>query len=159
MNGLLIRPYRMGDAKPLGKLFHNAVRYGAKDHYTRRQRMAWSPKPRACQLWAIELYSPNVDTFVAEWGGRAVGFMTLAPETGHLDFAYVAPNLRGAGVANALYHMIEGRARTVGLRRLETEASHMAERFFLRRGWHLLARQEVVRNGIKIPNARMEKYL
>jgi putative acetyltransferase len=42
---------------------------------------------------------------------------------------------------------------------LETEASKLAERFFMRRGWHLVARQSVDRGGVAIPNAVMRKPL
>jgi putative acetyltransferase len=55
--------------------------------------------------------------------------------------------------------MIEGRARVHGHTRLETEASLLAEPFFARHGWRVLQRQEVERDGVKIPNAVMEKRL
>ena len=73
--------------------------------------------------------------------------MTLDLSTGWLDFAYVAPEAMGQGVAETLYAVLEGRARAAGLTRLETEASLLAERFFARRGWRIEKRQEVERNG------------
>ena len=72
MNGLLIRPYRTGDAAPLGKLLHQAVRNGTGRHYTHTQRVAWSPKPRSGPLWVAELCPPNADTLVAEWRAHPV---------------------------------------------------------------------------------------
>jgi putative acetyltransferase len=157
MNGLLIRPYRDNDTGTLADLFHRAVRDGTARHYSAEQRSAWSPSPPDTPRWTARL--SEAQTMVAERDGTAVGFMTLDPRTGFLDFAYVAPEVMGQGVAEILYAVIEGRARVAGLTRLETEASLLAERFFVRRGWHLVRRQEVERNGIRIPNAVMEKVL
>jgi putative acetyltransferase len=157
MNGLLIRPYRGDDAPALAAVFHSAVRTGAGRHYSAKQRAAWSPEPPSGDEWQARLAQP--DTMVAELDGAAVGFMTLDMTTGYLDFAYVAPGVMGKGVAETLYAVVEGRARVAGVAQLSTEASRLAERFFLRRGWQLVARQKVERRGVKIPNARMEKRL
>jgi putative acetyltransferase len=59
--------------------------------------------------------------------------------------------------AAALYAVIEGRARAMGLGRLQTEASRVAEPFFRARGWVVLHRQVVKRRFIGLPNALMEK--
>ena len=85
--------------------------------------------------------------------------MALDVEQGLLDLAYVHPEHVRVGHASALYAVIEGRARRAGLARIETEASRLAEPFFLAQGWRVLARQEVERQGVLIPNARMEKEL
>ena len=88
-----------------------------------------------------------------------VGFMTLNPDTGYLDLAFVLPELMGKGVAATLYAMLESRARAAGLTRLTTEASLLSEPFFLREGWRLVRRQEVERSGARLSNALMEKSL
>ncbi len=76
-----------------------------------------------------------------------------------LDFAYVHPAFARKGVGDALYAVVEGRARSVGVTRLRTEASLVAEPFFVRHGWRVVQRQEVVRNGVALRNAVMEKAL
>ena len=55
--------------------------------------------------------------------------------------------------------MLEGRARALGLTRLDTEASLLAEPVFLRLGWQVIKRQDVVRRGVSLRNAWMEKKL
>ncbi|NKX44667.1 GNAT family N-acetyltransferase [Roseicyclus persicicus] len=157
MNGLLIRPCRVTDAPGLADLYHRAVREGTGRHYDAAQRAAWSPAPPQGEDWRRRLV--EAQTMVAEQGDRLLGFMTMDMDTGFLDFAYVAPEAMGQGVAETLYAVLEGRARVAGLTRLETEASLLAERFFLRRGWRVLRRQEVERHGVRIPNAVMEKSL
>lgn len=157
MNGVIIRPYRPADAIPLATLYHRAVRDGAADKYDVQQREAWSPAPPTGEEWRARV--EEAVTIVAERDGALLGFMTIDIETGYLDFAYVAPEVMGQGVAASLYAVIEGRARVKGHTVLETEASLLAEPFFRRHGWRVLARQEVEVHGVKIPNARMEKRL
>lgn len=157
MNGLIIRPYRPADAIPLATLYHRAVRDGAAGKYDDAQREAWSPAPPTSEGWRARV--EEAETVVAELNGALLGFMTLDMEAGYLDFAYVAPEVMGQGVASSLYAVIEGRARVKGHIVLETEASLLAEPFFRRNGWRVIKRQEVERNGVKIPNARMEKRL
>jgi len=157
MKGLSIRDARAEDTLPLGKLMHDAVHGGAAAHYDRAQRDAWCPVPPCGPEWAARL--AGADTVVAELQGRLVGFMSLDLRTGVLDLAYVRADLRGTGVAATLYAVVEGRARAAGLSELQSEASLLAERFLLRRGWQRVARQTVERGGVSIPNARMEKSL
>jgi putative acetyltransferase len=157
MNGLIIRPCRVTDAPGLAALYHRAVREGAAAHYTEAQRAAWSPAPPNGEEWRRRLV--EADTILAERADRLLGFMTLDLGTGWLDFAYVAPEAMGQGVAETLYAVLEGRARAAGLSRIETEASLLAERFFTRRGWLVEKRQEVERNGVRLPNAVMAKSL
>jgi putative acetyltransferase len=157
MNGVIIRPYRPADAIGLASLFHRAVQEGTVQHYDAAQREAWCDSPPTNAAWRARV--EEADTIVAEKDGVHLGFMTMDMETGYLDFAYVAPNVMGQGVASALYAVIEGRARVRGHARLETEASLLAEPFFRRNGWRVVKRQEVERGGVKIPNAAMEKRL
>ena len=157
MKGLTIRDYRSEDAAPLAELFFDAVQRGAAGHYDATQRAAWCSVPPSGARWSDRL--GQADTVVAEHDGRLVGFMTLDPVRAYLDLAFVAPDMMGKGVAGPLYAVLESRARAASLTRLSTEASLLAERFFRRQGWQLVTRQVVERNGVSIPNARMEKQL
>lgn len=157
MNGLILRSYRPTDAIGLASLYHRAVREGAASKYDDAQRVAWSPDVPTHEGWRARV--EEAMTVVAERDRALLGFMTLDIGTGFLDFAYVAPEVMGKGVAGALYAMIEGRARVRGHTRLETEASLLAEPFFIRQGWRVVSRQEVERSGVKIPNVVMEKRL
>lgn len=157
MNGLIIRPCRVTDAPGLAALYHRAVHEGAAGHYDAAQRAAWSPAPPTGEDWRRRLI--EAQTIVAEQADGLLGFMTLDQRTGWIDFAYVAPEAMGRGVGETLYAVLEGRARAAGLTRLETEASLLAERFFLRRGWSVLQRQEVRRHGVGLPNTAMAKTL
>ena len=157
MTDVLIRPYRAGDAGALARVFHRAVRHGTGPHYTALQRVAWSPRPTDGSDWHARLSA--IHTVVAELPRGPVGFMALSAEEAFIDFAYVDPSVRGQGVAAALYAVVEGRARALGLRHLQTEASRVAEPFFAGRGFAVVRRQRVRRHLIGLPNAVMEKDL
>ena len=151
-----VRSYRDGDANALGEVFHRSVREGAVSRYDAAQVAAWSPDVPSGEAWAARL--AGAETVVATEGGLPVGFMSL-DVAGYLDLAFVVPEVMGRGVADALYAVLEGRARVAGQVCLTTEASLLAEPFFARHGWRVVARQEVERRGVTLKNARMEKRL
>lgn len=154
---LVVRSFDPGDAEPLGRLFHRAVREGAAAHYDADQRAAWSPAPPDGAGWTARL--AEAETVVAEQAGEIVGFMSLVVTSGYLDLAYVAPEVMGGGVADALYAVLETRARCAGPGHMTSDASELARPFFERHGWQVIARQEIVRGGVTMHNYRMEKTL
>ncbi len=157
MSDVWIRGLRPGEADALGLLFHRAVREGAASAYDAAQRAAWSPEPPCGPDWAGRL--ERAVTLVAESEGVPVGFMSLEPDTGLLDLAFVLPEWQGRGVASRLLAVLENRARALGLRGLSVEASALARPFLLRHGWRDGPRQEVERGGVCLHNFAMTREL
>lgn len=151
-----IRAYRPGDADGLAHVFYRAVREGALGAYTSAQVAAWSPKPPKGAAWAQRL--STVRTFVADENGTPIGFMTL-DDDGYIDLAFVLPEHMGRGVGASLYARLEDHASTHAMPRLTTQASLLAEPFFLRRAWSVTKRQTITRHGVELPNAWMAKPL
>ncbi len=147
-----VRPYRAEDAGVLGAVFFEAVRIGAAPKYTAEQREAWAPERPSAGVWAARL--AGLVTLVAEGDSGVLGFMALRGD-GYLDLAFLRPDQRGKGVADALLRAVLDEARARGLTRLTTEASAMARSFFLRHDWQDLGAQEVVRRGVSLENFRM----
>lgn len=152
-----IRSYAEGDAPRLAGIFHRAVHEGAANRYSEAERKAWSPVRPDTRSWQLRL--SEAETVVAETDAGPVGFMSLDLSRAYVDLAFVLPEVMGTGVAAALYCVLEGRARAHGLTVLTTEASLLAEPFFLRQGWRVIRRQEVERSGVLLRNAAMEKAL
>ena len=144
-----IRPYQRSDAAALGALMHNAIRAGAAGAYDAEQRAAWSPAPRSGPAFD-ERISGQI-CMVAEDEGGAAGFMTLT-EDGLLDLAFVRPDRMGAGLAGALHDRLLVEARRLQLSALRVEASHIARRFFAKRGWRYERTQTLERHGVTIEN-------
>ncbi|SLN22085.1 GNAT family N-acetyltransferase [Pseudooctadecabacter jejudonensis] len=152
-----IRSYEAADAGALAQVFYAAVQIGAAEVFTKAQRDAWAPRPPTAEDWAKRL--DRLETVVAHGATGPIGFMSVNLDDGDLDLAFVAPEERGTGVAAALYAVIEGRARSAGLRRLQCHASPMARRFFERAGWTVVRPNPVARRGVVLDNWVMEKQL
>ncbi|MGI3184516.1 GNAT family N-acetyltransferase [Nioella aestuarii] len=157
MTEITIHRFRAGEGDLLGQLFHRSVHEGAAGAYDAAQRAAWSPEPPSGPVWEARLAGGL--TLVAWTGRDPVGFMMLIPETGHLDLAFVAPEMQGQGVAAMLYGLLERSARRRGLARLTTDASELARGFFLKQGWQDGPRRRIERHGIALHNYPMAKSL
>jgi len=123
MENLRVRKFVDDDVSATGQIFFDSVRLGAAEYYDERQRNAWTEKVPNDDEWRKRLQSQH--SFVAQLNTRLVGFMTL-DDHGHIDLAFVVPDLIGKGVARALYERIEAEALRRGIGRLDTEASYMA---------------------------------
>ncbi|SEK69567.1 Acetyltransferase, GNAT family [Pacificibacter marinus] len=152
-----LNPLTHRDADACYDVFYRAVHGGTQAFYATEQQEAWAPKrAKAPDDWADKL-TQGIAISARRWG-KIVGFMTMGHD-GHIDFAYVLPNEMGKGTALKLYTHCETEARKLGLEVIDTQASHLAKRFFEKHGWHVTARQMVIRNGVGIENFRMEKSL
>ena len=78
---------------------------------------------------------------------------------GHIDLAFVAPEMTAKGAAKLLYAAVETAAIRMGVKRLHSEASHLARGFFERQGWSVVKAQTVSPGGVAMTNFLMEKYL
>jgi putative acetyltransferase len=148
------------DYDDLGDIVFDAVRNGLSK-YTEAQRAAWVPVRRHGEEWAGRLAGQII--VIARDGNRAVGFMSLAPES-YIDFAFIRPEAQGTGLFRRLFAMIEGKAREVlslskGEPRLWTHASLMAEPAFAAMGFTVIERQLVPIGTEIFKRAMMEKSL
>jgi len=137
-------PDKLGEAATLFAIFVEAVRIGAKDHYSEAQRLAWAPRIDMPEGWPDQL--ARLETYVAETDGEIAGFMAWEP-TGYIDLAFVRPRWMGRHVAQALYVRILERARSKDLTHLTAHASHLARAFFARNGWRVDYPEQINRDG------------
>jgi len=153
---LLIRDYRSGDAGAAALLFYETVRATALRDYSDVQIVAWAPEIPDPAQWHQRMSARH--SFIADKSGYMLGFAELEAD-GHLDMLYVARDFVGTGIGSALLDHTERHARSLGLARIFTEASKTARPLFERKGFVLVAEQEVMRNGTPLMNYRMEKRL
>lgn len=147
-----IRRGRPDDLPALIDIFWRGVHEGAAPRYTQAQRRAWLPLRPEPDVWVARLAGQNV--FLGVEAGRRTGFLTLTTD-GYLDFAYVLPEVRGTGTADALLALLMNQAQVRGLRRLTTRASDMARPFFLRHGWGIIGPDPQIRDGLTLSSTRM----
>ena len=150
---LKIRIYSDADRADCHDVYVDSVRNGTAPFYTAEQAHAWAPSLTDDEEWTGRLGTGT--TWVAETEDGISGFITLTSD-GHLDFFFVRPAARSAGTAQALYATMIEQAQSDGFDRLTTHASHLARRFLEKRGWEVVAEEDVVRNGVVLRRSRME---
>lgn len=153
-----VRPFRPEDAPALAALFHAAVHGIAGRHYTEAQVNAWAPKVPDPARFAARAADGRVLLVAADESDAPLAYGDLEAD-GHIDHLFCRPDAAGTGVAAALCAALEAEARALGLARLYVEASEPARRFFLKRGFALLARRDFELDGVPIHNFAMEKRL
>ena len=94
-------------------------------------------------------------TIVAEENNKIIGFGDV-DNTGYLDRLYVNKNYQRQGIASVICDKLESK---INSNRIITHASITAKPFFEHRGYKLIKKQEVKRNGIYLVNYIMEKTI
>jgi putative acetyltransferase len=153
-----IRPYGQRDARDLADVFFRSVRQAARSDYTAAQVRAWLPERPSPALMHQRAGDGRMVMVAADERDRVIGYIDLE-KSGHIDHLFCAPEAVGQGVASRLYDAAEAAARTQGIGRLYVEASEPARRMFERKGFTVLARQDLIRHGVAIHNYQMEKRL
>ena len=90
---------------------------------------------------------------------KIIGSARAVHPGAHIDRLYCAPEAAGRGIASQLYDAIETAARAQGIKQMFTEASELARRFFERKGFTVLERQDKILRSVPIHNYRMAKTL
>jgi putative acetyltransferase len=153
-----IRAYERRDAAGVADVFYRSVREVALTGYTADQVKAWVPGRWDAEQEHRRSGDGRLVLVAVDESGQVVAFVDLEPD-GHIDRLFCAPEAAGRGVASQLYDRIETAAREQGIRRLFTEASELARRFFERKGFTVLERQDKILRGVPIHNYRMAKTL
>jgi putative acetyltransferase len=155
---ITIRSYERRDAADVADVFYRSVREVALSDYTAEQVNAWVPARWDAEQEHRRSGDGRLVLVAADESGHVVAFIDLEQD-GHIDRLYAAPEAAGRGVASPLYDAIETAAREQGIKRLFTEASELARRFFERKGFTVLERQDMILRGVPIHNYRMAKTL
>jgi putative acetyltransferase len=153
-----IGTYERRDAADVADVFYRSVREVALSDYTAEQVKAWVPGRWDAGQEHRRSGDGRLVLVAADESGHVVAFIDLEPD-GHIDRLFCAPEAAGRGIASRLYEALETAARAQGIERLFTEASEPARRFFERKGFTVLQRQDKILRGVPIHNYRMAKTL
>ncbi|HEY1319296.1 MAG TPA: GNAT family N-acetyltransferase [Streptosporangiaceae bacterium] len=155
---ITIRAYEPRDAAEVADVCYRSVREVALSDYTAGQLEAWAPRPVDTERERSRSGDGRLVLVAADRQGRVAAFIDLEPD-GHIDRLYCAPEAAGQGIASRLYEEVEAQARAQRIGLLFTEASELARRFFERKGFIVLERQDMVLRDVPIHNYRMAKDL
>ncbi len=95
--------------------------------------------------WSAALSDPEIEVYLAESDGLAVGSVCVGDE--YLRTLYVLPSHQGRGIGSALHDLALERLRARGVSRARLwtlEQNHSGRRFYERRGWQLTSETRVV---------------
>jgi putative acetyltransferase len=120
------------------------------------QIAAWAPRVSPDSFWLRRFRHCRV--FVAEDGGRVVGFAALTRD-GAVNCFYVHHAHQRKGVGAALMARGEREARRRGATRLVADVSITAESFFRHMGFRLVRRQVKIYRNPAFKQAVMEKRM
>lgn len=147
---MLLRKYKPDDCKILTELFYNTVHIiNAKD-YSEEQINAWANGNVNLSKWNSSFLTHY--TIVAEIDGIIVGFGDI-DKTGYLDRLFIHHNFQHKGIANAICNELE---QSVDTSKIITHVSITAKGFFEQRGYKVITKQQVERQGIFLTNYIME---
>jgi len=151
-----IRSFRMGDSGACARVFGEAIRGIASQHYTADQLAAW----QACGADAGAFGAARLQgiTLVAEAEGYVVAFGQLHPGD-HVEMLYCAPEHAGRGIGSRLLGELIQMASTRGARVLTADVSLSARSVFERAGFRVVAEEVVERHGVGLPRLRMKNVL
>jgi putative acetyltransferase len=155
---MIVRAFRPCDAPALAEIFFRAIHEVASAHYSDQQVRAWAPKVPDPERFIARGSDGRTLLVAVDDSGKPIAYADVEAD-GHIDHLFCLPEVAGRGVAAALYAELEAVARSQGLERLYVEASEPARRFFLKRGFATIERNDFALDGIAIHNFRMGKRL
>lgn len=145
-----LREYKPSDCKHLAELFYQTVHCINARDYTEEQVNAWATGKVDLQEWDQSFREHK--TIVAVEGTEIVGFGDI-DSVGYLDRLYVHKDRQRQGIASAICDELE---RSAGNIKIITHASVTAKPFFEQRGYCVVCKQKVLRDGIVLTNYVME---
>ena len=148
-----IRRYKSVDLRQISRLFYETVHAVNIKDYTKEQINAWATGRIDLKEWDASFLRHI--TYVVTENDLVVGFGDI-DRTGYLDKLFVHKDFQGRGIATTICDRLENEAEVECIR---VHASITAKSFFERRGYRVVKRQEVERQGVLLTNYIMEKYL
>lgn len=150
---MILRSYEPSDCSSLTELFYGTVHSVNRKDYTQEQLNVWANGKIDLKEWNRSL--SEHDTVVAVVNGVIAGFGDM-DQTGYLDRLYVHKNYQRKGIATAICNELE---RKAAVNLIRTHASITAKLFFEKRGYHVVRKQQVERQGICLINYLMKKHI
>ncbi|ADZ06708.1 acetyltransferase [Lactobacillus amylovorus] len=148
---MILREYKSADCAQLAQLFYETVHTINILDYSPEQMDAWAHKEIDLPKWDASFRAHK--RIVAIDKKQIVGFGDI-DKSGYLDRLFVHKDYQGQGIASAICDELESSIKDG---KIVTHASITARPFFKARGYIVVRKQKVVRDGIELINFVMEK--
>lgn len=149
---MIIREYMPSDCRELAELFYNTVHTVNAGDYTKEQLDVWATGEMNLEKWNLSFQEHY--SIVAVDNGIIVGFGDI-DKTGYLDGLFIHKNYQKRGIATAICNKLEQNVRNI----IIVHASITAKSFFEKRGYKVIKKQQVERQGIILDNFVMKKII
>lgn len=152
---IVIRNYRLEDAKVLMDIFYNTIHKVNIKDYTLEQVDVWAPKETLIiNDWQNRFSRTN--PIVALVDEKIVGFAEFE-KNGYIDCFYCHHEWIGKGVGGSLMEEIFMRAKKNKIKIIFVDVSVTAKPFFEKIGFRVISEQRIIRKGVELTNYAMEK--
>lgn len=151
-----IRRFMAADTPKLIDLFRHTVHTVCSQDYTPDQLNTWAPQSIDTDRWIIRF--TNSYTVIAESERNVTGFANLEND-GCVDMLYVAALMQSQGIASKLLTALEDEAKRRHLKRLYSDVSLTARKFFLSKGFAIESEYSKKIGDVVFPNTIMGKII
>lgn len=145
-----------GDISILRTLFHDTVTTVNRKDYTQSQVEAWVSRGTP-ERWR-ELFDQLYFIVAENESNKIVGFTSIN-NTGYLHSMFVHKDYQHQGIAGSLLMEIEKYARSLSIKKIESEVSLTARYFFEHRGYVVDKIQKIDIEDQQLTNFVMYKHL
>lgn len=152
----IIREGNTDDLEELQQLFVYTLTTICKKDYNEEQIIAWTSSIENKQRWLDILTKQYI--IVAQDKDKIIGFASL-DNGNYIDLFYVHKDYLRQGVGKKLYAGLEREAVKHKKKTLHSDVSKTARPFFEKKGFSIVAKQAVVRQGVELMNYKMKKDL
>ncbi|XOQ44691.1 MAG: N-acetyltransferase domain-containing protein [Clostridium sp.] len=147
---MFLRRYQPSDCREMAELFYNTVHtINAKD-YTKEQLDVWATGHVDLEKWNQSFQEHF--SLVAIENKIIIGFGDI-DKTGYLDRLFVHKDYQKKGVAAAICDKLEQAVKG----KIITHASITARPFFEKRGYKIIKKQQLKKQGVVLTNFVMKK--
>lgn len=150
-NQIELREYQTSDLKEISELFYQTVHCVNSKDYSKEQLDVWATGNVDVTSWNKSFLEHK--TIVAIINNKIVCFGDI-DKTGYLDRLYVHKDYQAQGIGSAICNALESDFKD---KKIIVHSSITAKPFFLKRGYNVVKKQEVIRNGIALTNYVMVK--
>lgn len=147
---MILREYKSADCAQLAQLFYETVHTINILDCSPDQVDAWAHKEIDLPKWDASFRAHKTIVAIDK---KIVGFGDI-DKSGYLDRLFAHKDYQGQGIASAICDELESSIKDG---KIVTHASITARPFFKARGYIVVRKQKVVRDGIELINFVMEK--
>ncbi len=151
---MIIRKYQPGEEFILHEVFVSSVHENAQGYYNKQQLDAWAPTNFDEEIWIERL--KGISPFVILVNNEIMGYADLQ-DNGYIDHFFIRGGEAQKGYGTNLMEKILAEAKRSNIKKITSNASLAAQKFFLKHGFEIVKKQIVIIKGIELENTLVKK--